>query len=287
VFGNQTSFVNNSTGAISSQLWNFGNGYTSTSFTPAPHTYSSAGNYIVSLYVETAAGCWDSIKKTITIYQLPQVSFGPPNGCAGNLVPFADHSNPIVGSILNWQWNFGDPASGTSNTSTLEAPQHSYDSAGQYSVSLMVTTDKGCQNLGSGNINIKPSPNIDFSNSAACFGSNIVPDSPQPCLLAHHPVELGFGDSIQHRSAPHTFIFQFRHLSGFAYHWLHFGLSRHFGEKCNRVCHSCIFCERNLQAKSGAILMSQQRNRYLFNDTLYGGGTVYATKPGHCFPRFG
>ena len=37
-----------------------------------------------------------------------------------------------------WKWNFGDPSSGSANTSTLSSVQHSFSSAGNYTVSLIL-----------------------------------------------------------------------------------------------------------------------------------------------------
>jgi PKD repeat protein len=57
--------------------------------------------------------------------------------------------SPCVGTPLTftagnatgatYAWNFGDPASGTANTSTLQAPSHSFSSAGIYTVTLTIT----------------------------------------------------------------------------------------------------------------------------------------------------
>lgn len=45
------------TGPNSTYLWNYGDGFTSTSGTPGPHTYLSTGTYTVSLTVTDAIGC--------------------------------------------------------------------------------------------------------------------------------------------------------------------------------------------------------------------------------------
>lgn len=49
-------------------------------------------------------------------------------------------TNPIVA----FMWNFGDPGSGTNNTSTLANPIHEYNAEGVYSV-MLTTTDNMSQ----------------------------------------------------------------------------------------------------------------------------------------------
>src|SRR5205809_2337808 len=45
-------------------------------------------------------------------------------GCSGNnTLTFSDST--LTGTI-NYQWNFGDPSSGGSNTSTLQNPSHTF-----------------------------------------------------------------------------------------------------------------------------------------------------------------
>jgi PKD repeat protein len=66
--------------------------------------------------------------------------FQPSTPTIGTQVNFTDTSS---GSPTSWLWNFGDPASGTSNTSTLQNPSHTFLSAGTYSVSLAATNSSG------------------------------------------------------------------------------------------------------------------------------------------------
>ncbi len=67
----------------------------------------------------------------------------PPNSasfvytCAGNNIVNFTNASSICAS--NFQWNFGDIASGASNTATEENPMHIFSSAGTYTVSLTVT----------------------------------------------------------------------------------------------------------------------------------------------------
>lgn len=59
--------------------------------------------------------------------------------CAGSAVNFQDLSATASGTLTNWAWNFGDPGSGASNTSTLQTPSHIFNTVGTYTVSLTVT----------------------------------------------------------------------------------------------------------------------------------------------------
>ncbi|MCX6244766.1 MAG: PKD domain-containing protein [Bacteroidetes bacterium] len=57
---------------------------------------------------------------------------------------FTDQSSSNT-SILTWNWNFGDPASGTSNITSLQNPQHLYSGAGIYNVKLGIHSHDGCR----------------------------------------------------------------------------------------------------------------------------------------------
>ncbi len=52
-------------------------------------------------------------------------------------------ANPIV----SYFWNFGDPASGSNNTSTLANPVHEYYTEGVYNVMLTTTNNMGQQDI--------------------------------------------------------------------------------------------------------------------------------------------
>ncbi|MFN8251350.1 MAG: PKD domain-containing protein [Ferruginibacter sp.] len=107
-------------------------------------TVSGTFNYTVT----TTGPC---VKPTatgsITIWALPTVDFltSAPL-CETRDIAFTDNSNPQVGSLAGWSWNFGDPGSGLFNTTTLANPVHNFSSAGNYVITLNVTTSNGCSN---------------------------------------------------------------------------------------------------------------------------------------------
>jgi hypothetical protein len=57
---------------------------------------------------------------------------------------FADQSKPSNGTpVASWSWDFGDPASGPQNSSTLANPSHQYAAHGSYTVTLTVMDANG------------------------------------------------------------------------------------------------------------------------------------------------
>ena len=56
--------------------------------------------------------------------------------CSGTTVDFQETTSPCSVTRV---WDFGDPASGAANTSTLDAPSHAYGASGTYAVTLTVT----------------------------------------------------------------------------------------------------------------------------------------------------
>ena len=59
-------------------------------------------------------------------------------------VAFADTSRASNGArVASWNWDFGDPASGAENTSSVANPSHHYAAHGVYTVTLTVTDANG------------------------------------------------------------------------------------------------------------------------------------------------
>jgi gliding motility-associated-like protein len=86
---------------------------------------------------------------TITVYALPTLNFtSTAPSCETRLITFTDNTNPNVGTLTNWAWNFGDVNStpGNPNTSAATNPTHTFSATGNYTVSLTVITSNGCTN---------------------------------------------------------------------------------------------------------------------------------------------
>ncbi len=137
------AFTDASTGVITSYLWTFGDGTTSTEQNPS-HLYAASGTYTVKLKV-TGPGGSNTItrQKYITVSKVaaPAAWFSgtPTTGTAPLNVAFTDES---TGAITSYLWNFGDTA-----TSNLQSPSHLYATAGTYTVRLTVTGPGGSNTI--------------------------------------------------------------------------------------------------------------------------------------------
>ena len=131
-----TVHFNNSSLYGESFLWDFGDKQYSNEKDPV-HTYYLPGNYIVKLTVFNIAG-QDIHNGTISVYQNPVAMLDAyPTNVVNNeqIVVFHNYSHHDSAYL----WIFGDGM-----TSTEEHPYHKYEKPGSYTVSLIVTTNKGC-----------------------------------------------------------------------------------------------------------------------------------------------
>ncbi|CAG5084361.1 PKD domain-containing protein [Parvicella tangerina] len=145
---------------------------------PTP-TCTVGSNTTYTLTIEDANGCTDTDQVTVTLQTSPTASFSVSQSdpCANIPVSF---TNSSVGTGLSYQWNFDNPASGSSNSSNIANPVHEFISEGtateNFGVQLIVTDNNGCQGLASQNIVVSQTPGpvlIDpFNEMKNCDGSN-------------------------------------------------------------------------------------------------------------------
>jgi PKD repeat protein len=131
--------------------WDFGDGNTSTAPSPS-HTYDEAGAYLVVLTITTPDGCVAYACDFIFTFDCPVDTFW--YGCQAmyginytwdstltNFNPLTIQFQDLsLGSIIAWNWNFGD---GT--ISTEPNPTHTYAQTGLYTVTLAIETVDGCE----------------------------------------------------------------------------------------------------------------------------------------------
>jgi len=150
-------------GSIASYQWSFGDG-TSSSGQSTSHAYSYAGTYTVRLTVTDNDGATDMETRQVVITSAPnqppvaRISVSPSSGEPGDWLTFsgASSSDPD-GSIVTYQWSFGDGTSGSGMTTN-----HAYSAQGTYTVRLTVTDNDGATDVETRQVVIQVAPQADL-----------------------------------------------------------------------------------------------------------------------------
>lgn len=122
------------------------------------------------------------------------------------MVSFTNRSTIADGTenMFRYSWNFGDPASGSNNSSTAITPTHQYYSIGPFNVYLQVTSGAGCIKdtiIVLNTIHPQPKTNFGFTKPAICLGDAIIfTDSTNSMdgITTEWNWNIGDGSPLQH-----------------------------------------------------------------------------------------
>lgn len=157
-FGSATTLTNTSTAGTNSS-WDFGNGSTSTDRSPQ-FTFPFVNvNSVTLLVTDPNTTCFKSITKDINVNPVPIADFTSTQACEPNEIEF-QNSSVISSGTMNYDWDFGD-----GEVSVSEDVVKTYLQAGTFSVSLEVTSDKGCHS--------NKTQSVAVSMSQPVFGGNV------------------------------------------------------------------------------------------------------------------
>lgn len=135
----------------------------------ATATNIAAGTYTVS--VEDANGCLEQVEVIVpSSNYVVSANFASSNSCLNTVTTFTDLSTATNDVITGWSWNFGEPSSGSSNSSSQQNPSHTYSSAGTFTTTLVVTTQMGCSDTIILAVTVNPLPALSFTWTAGCDG---------------------------------------------------------------------------------------------------------------------
>jgi len=199
---NEFQFTNQSTvtTGILTYQWDFGDSNTSTDENPA-HTYTSAGDFDVSLIVTHESGCKDTLIQNVSFYQ-PDPQFSYTGSCG--LFEFFDQSTAPAGLMTAWQWNFGDGA----GASALQNPVYNYTTPGNYPVKLIVTHESGCIDSITQIISFEY-PVADFTYTNDCESFNFINNSIPVNEIDSVHWYFGEGDTLRLFISPFNATYSF------------------------------------------------------------------------------
>jgi PKD repeat protein len=176
---------NDPDGVVSSYAWDFGDGSTGSGRTTT-HDFPASGNYVVSLVVTDNDGGTSENDSTATIV----VNANEPPVAAIHLSPDAPQPSPSTitfdavnsndpdGTIVSYDWDFGDNQSGTGRVAS-----HTYQNPGIapliYTVTLTVTDDSNFSATANQDVTILPVNKPPTASFTACpIAACATPDDP-------------------------------------------------------------------------------------------------------------
>ena len=199
VFKDQSKYINT---GISTWKYYFGNGDSSGTANPY-YQYNKAGKYTIKQVVVSKEGCSYDTFGTVDIFPLPVPDFRDTNQCVDNQFKFFSRSSISSGSIQNYLWKFSD-----ATTSVLKDPPHVFPGAGNYTVKLIVESDKKCLDSTEQTVTSYPPVVVRFGAYNVCLGdpiefsdSSIVPSS----TVMSYRWWFGDGDSSDLSQPLHTY----------------------------------------------------------------------------------
>jgi len=116
---------------------------------PLLYTVNTTGVFTINMivYSPNSDGCGSEQEITfdLNVYDPPAGSFAwTTNGCVTQPVQFTETTPQTPKATYRFWWDFGDPASGPANNSTLRNPTHLFSGPGTYTVRYTAITTPGC-----------------------------------------------------------------------------------------------------------------------------------------------
>lgn len=153
---------------IHTYYWEFSDGATYTTANPE-HTFADTGIYTIKLIINRGEECGDSGTSILRVYPGFFSGFTFSGICAGKPTTFADTTTTRYGFVDSWRWDFGN-TNATNDTSRLRNPTYTYPAEGSYTAQFIVTTNKGCRDTITKQIDIvtKPPIKLAFKDTLIC-----------------------------------------------------------------------------------------------------------------------
>ncbi|MEM6344262.1 MAG: PKD domain-containing protein [Bacteroidota bacterium] len=170
----QVAFNNMSTNA-NAQFWDFGDGSSSSLFSPS-HAFLANGTYRVRLLTINSCGT-DTLDQYVTIsgITVPNVNFTSSSAvlCEAETFTFHDQSQGI--GITQYHWDFG-PGASPATANTAGPHQVSYVGPGPRTVTLSVANGSGT-GVHTSAISVSPLPQASFTENQTAFNTFIFANS--------------------------------------------------------------------------------------------------------------
>lgn len=211
-FGDTLQLTDQSSAAgatITGWTWDFGDGTGSTMQNPQK-LYSAPGRYTVTLRVVSDKGCQSVTRiatQEIEVMALPVADFVQVGtACVGREIWFRDNASTASGTLIQWNWTFGNNGTGQANQ-----PGHQigtiYNQVTDFIVGLQVLTDKGCiSQVKRDTVTVHPNPVASFEAASICVNDRNAPfvDASTVSTGSISTWHWNFGDPNANANNPNT-----------------------------------------------------------------------------------
>lgn len=125
----------------------------------------------------------------ITFIAPPFANFNFSNVCLEETVNFTDFSLNGYGTISAWDWNYDD-----GNSSSSQNNSHLYANSGSYQVELIVSSDAGCSDTITQNVEVFELPVADFNYTSSCENNLVILDFTDNSTTVADPINYWYYD---------------------------------------------------------------------------------------------
>lgn len=198
--GGSVFFENRSSPATVGSFWDFGDGNTSTVFSPF-HSYTTPGIYTVKLRIQDTNGCADSLIRDQYMQVMNPVASFTVNDSVGSCIPLQIQFTNTSTYYLESFWDFG-PGQGTS---LLTNPIHYYSVPGVYQAQLIIQSPGGCRDTAYQTITVYDTAGsrVDYTPVSGCKPLAVSLSSFSPGPMVSYFWDFGDGNT-QTTSVPNS-----------------------------------------------------------------------------------
>ncbi len=175
-------------GTVNSWQWEFEPFQYGTGTNPKYQYYAVDSCYTVKLVIKDLRGCVDTTLQQVCVPPPLTIDFNINQSCFGTAVSFTPlmlTPTSAADSLISFNWNFGDPATGANNISTKKKPDHIFSKTGYYTVNFTSTDKFGCTATMYKTLQVKALPVANFSYTAGDCDSTLVFTSTSSDTTSH------------------------------------------------------------------------------------------------------
>jgi gliding motility-associated-like protein len=132
---------------------------------------TSASSIKTKLTVTSNYGCSETYETTAKVYPLPEADFDFDIACKDFESAFSSVTSISSGVVNQFRWSFGDTA-----TSTVQNPNHIFQSSGVFDVTFWAASNQSCADSITKQITVPETPEVNFQSidTVVCSPAEVV-----------------------------------------------------------------------------------------------------------------